>query len=186
MAALRFIRPPGLGCPMLTARQLVNTVSGLTVAFFGFAHVQPVKAATAEVDAAYPKAYALYVDLHEHPELSGYETHTAAKVAAELRAVGYTVTEHVGGTGVVARLKNGPVKTVMLRTELDALPVEEQTGLTFASKVHAKDSAGRDVPVGHMCGHDLHISALVATAGITAHTRDSWHGTLILIGQPAA
>jgi hippurate hydrolase len=146
---------------------------------------QPIKAATAEVNGAYPKAYALYVDLHEHPELSGYETRTAAKLAAELRAVGYTVTEHVGGTGVVAILKNGAGKTVMLRTELDALPVEEQTGLVFASKVHAKDATGRDVPVGHMCGHDLHVSALVATAGIMARSRDSWRGTLILVGQPA-
>ena len=125
------------------------------------------------------------MDLHEHPELSGYETRTAAKLAGELRALGYTVSEHVGGTGVVAILKNGPGKTVMLRTELDALPVEEQTGLPYASKVHAKDAAGRDVSVGHMCGHDLHISALVATAGIMARSRDSWHGTLILIGQPA-
>src|SRR3984957_8700812 len=170
---------------MLTTRRLVTTVSGLTLACVGSAHLQPVRAATGEVDAAYPKAYALYVDLHEHPELSGYETRTAAKLAGELRALGYTVTEHVGGTGVVAILKNGPGKTVMLRTELDALPVEEQTGLPYASKVHAKDAAGHDVPVGHMCGHDLHISALVATAGIMAHSRDSWRGTLVLIGQPA-
>ncbi len=170
---------------MPTARHLVNALSGLTLGFLVFASAQGVRAATTEVDAAYPKAYTLYVDLHEHPELSGYETRTAAKLAGELRALGYTVTEHVGGTGVVAILKNGPGKTVMLRTELDALPVEEQTGLPYASKVHAKDAAGRDVPVGHMCGHDLHISALVATAGIMARSRNSWHGTLILIGQPA-
>jgi amidohydrolase len=170
---------------MLTARHLVNAAASLTLTFMGFAHAQPVTAATAEVDAAYPRAYALYVDLHEHPELSGYETRTAAKLATELRSLGYTLTEHVGGTGVVAILKNGTGKTVMLRTELDALPVEEQTGLAYASKVHAKDAAGRDVPVGHMCGHDLHISALVATAGIMARNRNSWHGTLILIGQPA-
>jgi amidohydrolase len=95
------------------------------------------------------------------------------------------VTEHVGGTGVVAVMENGPGKTIMLRTELDALPVEDKTGLPFASKVHAKDPAGNDVPVGHMCGHDLHMSALVATAGIMARSRASWHGTLLLIGQPA-
>jgi amidohydrolase len=170
---------------MLTARCLVNAVGSLSLTLLGFAHVQPATAAAAEVDAAYPKAYALYVDLHEHPELSGYETRTAAKLATELRSLGYTVTEHVGGTGVVAILRNGAGKTVMLRTELDALPVEEQTGLAYASKVHAKDAAGRDVPVGHMCGHDLHISALVATAGIMARSRNSWRGTLILIGQPA-
>jgi amidohydrolase len=170
---------------MLTARYLVNAVSSLSLTLLVFAHVQPATAATAEVDAAYPRAYALYVDLHEHPELSGYETRTAAKLATELRSLGYTVTEHVGGTGVVAILRNGAGKTVMLRTELDALPVEEQTGLAYASKVRAKDAAGRDVPVGHMCGHDLHISALVATAGIMARSRNSWRGTLILIGQPA-
>jgi amidohydrolase len=138
-----------------------------------------------EVNDAYPQAYKLYVDLHQHPELSGNETQTAAKVAAALKAQGYTVTEHVGGTGVVAILKNGAGPTIMLRTELDALPVEEKTRLPFASKVHSKDPNGRDVSVGHMCGHDVHMSALVATAGIMAHSKDSWHGTLMLIGQPA-
>jgi len=138
-----------------------------------------------EVDSSYAPAYSLYIDLHQHPELSGAETRTAAKLAGELRALGYEVTEHVGGTGIVAVLKNGAGKTVMLRTELDALPVEEKTGLPFASQAHAKDPAGHDVPVGHMCGHDLHMSALVATADIMAHSRGSWHGTLILIGQPA-
>ena len=106
----------------------------------------------AEVDAVYPKAYALYVDLHQHPELSFSETETAAKLAGQLRSLGYTVTEHVGGTGVVAILKNGPGKTIMLRTELDALPVEEKAGLPFASKVHAKDPAGHEVPVGTCVG----------------------------------
>jgi amidohydrolase len=141
--------------------------------------------AAQDVDDVYPQAYALYLDLHQHPELSGYEVRTAAKLAVQLRSLGYTVTEHVGGTGIVAILKNGPGRTVMLRTELDALPVEEKTGLPYASKVHAKDAVGHDVSVGHMCGHDLHMSALVATAGVMAHSKDSWHGTLILIGQPA-
>jgi amidohydrolase len=138
-----------------------------------------------EVNDAYPQAYKLYVDLHQHPELSGNETQTASKLAAALRAQGYTVTEHIGGTGIVAILKNGAGPTIMLRTELDALPVEEKTGLAFASKVRTKDPSGRDVSVGHMCGHDLHMSALVATAGIMAHGKDSWHGTLMLVGQPA-
>ncbi|HTV94362.1 MAG TPA: amidohydrolase [Steroidobacteraceae bacterium] len=142
-------------------------------------------AASPEVDAVYPAAHALYVELHQHPELSGHEVQTAAKLAAELRALGYQVTEHVGGTGIVAILRNGSGRTIMLRTELDALPVEEKTGLPYASKVHTKDDAGHDVSVGHMCGHDLHMSALVATANIMAHTRGSWHGTLMLIGQPA-
>ncbi|MFZ3264304.1 MAG: amidohydrolase [Terriglobales bacterium] len=138
-----------------------------------------------EVDTAYPAAHELYVDLHENPELSSHETHTAAKLAERLRSLGYEVTEHVGGTGIVAILKNGSGPTVMLRTELDALPVEEKTGLPYASKVHTKDDAGRDVPVMHACGHDLHMAALVATASIMAHSKDTWHGTLMLIAQPA-
>jgi len=139
----------------------------------------------AEIDAVYPMAHALYVNIHEHPELSGHETRTAATLANALRKLGYQVTEHVGGTGIVAVLRNGPGPTILLRTELDALPVEEQTGLPYASRVRTKDDAGNDVHVGHMCGHDLHMSALVATAEILAHSRDTWHGTLELIGQPA-
>ena len=158
---------------------------GLASAFGSTLLVKSAQAATAEADAVYGKAYALYVDLHQHPELSGAETATAAKLAGQLRALGYTVTERIGGTGVVAVLRNGSGKTILLRTELDALPVEEATGLPFASKVHAKDPSGRDVAVGHMCGHDVHMSALVATASIMAQRKDAWHGTLVLIGQPA-
>ncbi len=110
--------------------------------------------ASKEVQSVYPDAHALYLDLHQNPELSSHEVETAAKLAARLRSAGYEVTEHVGGTGVVAIMKNGAGPTVMLRTELDALPVEEKTGLSYASKVHAKDDAGHDVPVMHACGHD--------------------------------
>jgi hippurate hydrolase len=138
-----------------------------------------------EVEGVYPEAHALYLDIHQNPELSSHEVQTAAKLAKQLRSLGYDVTEHVGGTGIVAILKNGAGPVIMLRTELDALPVEEKTGLPYASKVHAKDDAGRDVPVMHACGHDLHMASLVATAGIMAHSKDSWHGTLMLIGQPA-
>ena len=132
-----------------------------------------------------PDAQTLYLDLHQHPELSSHETRTAAELADRLRTLGYEVTEHVGGTGVVAILKNGPGPTVMLRTELDALPVEEKTGLPYASKVRTKDDSGRDVGVMHACGHDIHMAALLGTAAIMAHNKDSWHGTLMLIGQPA-
>jgi hippurate hydrolase len=142
-------------------------------------------ASSTEVDAVYPEARALYLDLHQTPELSSHETQTAAKLASRLRSLGYDVTEHVGGTGIVAILKNGAGPTVMLRTELDALPVEEKTGLSYASKVHAKDSAGVDVPVMHACGHDLHMASIVGTAAIMAHSQGTWHGTLMLIGQPA-
>jgi amidohydrolase len=138
-----------------------------------------------EVDGVYPDAHALYLDLHQNPELSGHETQTAEKLAARLRGAGYDVTEHVGGTGVVAMLKNGAGPTIMLRTELDALPVEEKTGLPYASKVHAKDDSGRDLPVMHACGHDLHMAAILGTAEIMARSKNTWHGTLILIGQPA-
>ena len=138
-----------------------------------------------EVESVYPDAHALYVDLHQNPELSTHETQTAAKLAARLRTAGYDVTEHVGGTGIVAILKNGAGPTIMLRTELDALPVEEKTGLSYASKVRAKDDAGRNVPVMHACGHDVHMASLWGTAEVMAHSKDTWHGTLMLIGQPA-
>lgn len=141
--------------------------------------------AAKEVDQVYPSAHELYVDLHEHPELSAHETQTAAKLAARLRSLGYEVTEHVGGTGVVAILKNGSGPTVMLRTELDALPVEEKTGLPYASKVRAKDDAGIEVPVMQACGHDVHMASLTGAAAVMAQSKNTWHGTLMLIGQPA-
>ena len=148
---------------------------------FSFAQAPTAK----EVENVYPDAHALYLDLHQNPELSTHETQTAAKLAARLRSAGYDVTEHLGGTGIVAILKNGAGPTIMLRTELDALPVEEKTGLSYASKVRAKDDAGRDVPVMHACGHDVHMASLWGTAEVMAHSKDTWHGTLMLIGQPA-
>jgi amidohydrolase len=138
-----------------------------------------------QVSSVLPDAQALYLDLHQHPELSSHETRTAAELANHLRTLGYEVTEHVGGTGVVAILKNGAGPTVMLRTELDGLPVEEKTGLAYASKVRTKDDSGRDVGVMHACGHDVHMAALFGTAAIMARNKDSWHGTLMLVGQPA-
>src|SRR5580704_17156083 len=122
--------------------------------------------ASKEIESVYPEAYALYIELHQSPELSAHETQTAEKLGAHLRSAGYEVTEHVAGTGVVALLKNGSGPTIILRTELDALPVEDKTGLAYASKVHAKDDAGRDVPVMHACGHDIHMAALLGTAAI--------------------
>ena len=142
-------------------------------------------ASSKEVENVFPSARELYFDLHRNPELSSHETQTAAKLASRLRSLGYDVTEHVGGTGIVAILKSGPEPVVMLRTELDALPVEEKTGLSYASKVRVKDNSGRDVPVMHACGHDLHMASLIATATIMAQSKDTWHGTLMLIGQPA-
>lgn len=143
------------------------------------------RAISREVDAVYQDAYALYQDLHRNPELSSQETQTAAKIAARLRALGYTVTERIGGTGVVGVLTNGGGPTIMLRTELDGLPVEERTGLPYASTVHAKSSTGAEVPVMHACGHDLHMASFVGAAAIMARTKNTWHGTLVLVGQPA-
>jgi amidohydrolase len=143
------------------------------------------RSASGEVDTAYPAAYELYLDLHRHPELSSQEAKTAATLANHLRALGYDVTEHFGGNGVVAILKNWTGPTIMLRTDLDALPVEEKTGLSYASTDRAVNEQGRDVPVMHACGHDMHMASLMGTAAIMARTRNTWRGTLMLIGQPA-
>jgi hippurate hydrolase len=139
----------------------------------------------AEVDAVYPDSASLYIDLHRNPELAFQETQTAAKLAAGLRARGFEVTTGVGGTGVVAVLRNGPGPTVMLRTEMDALPIAEKTGLPFASTVVSKTADGLTTPVMHACGHDLHMAAWVGTGRVMADHRDRWRGTLVLVGQPA-
>ena len=138
-----------------------------------------------EVEAIYPDIETLYIDLHRNPELAFQETQTAAKLSARVRALGYEVTTGVGRTGIVAVMKNGPGRTVMLRTELDALPVEEKTGLPFASKIIVKNANGQSIPVMHACGHDVHMSAWAGTARLMAEHKDRWHGTLVLVGQPA-
>src|SRR5476651_285749 len=137
------------------------------------------------LDALYPKLDALYLDLHQSPELSMHEEKTAAKMAAQLRSFGYEVTAGVGGTGVVGVLKNGRGPTVLIRTELDALPVEEKTGLPYASKVTAKDPSGKTVPVMHACGHDVHMASWTGAATLLAQTKERWRGTILMIGQPA-
>jgi hippurate hydrolase len=139
----------------------------------------------AQVDAIYPDIEKLYIDLHQNPELSLHEQRTAATLAARVKALGYEVTTGVGGSGIVAILRNGPGPVVMLRTELDALPIEEKTGLPFASTVKTKNDAGDVVPVSHMCGHDLHMAAWSGTSELMAKNRAQWHGTLMLVGQPA-
>ena len=134
-----------------------------------------------------------YKSLHAAPELSHYEQKTAALFASQLRSLGYTVTERVGkferpewvGYGVVAVMKNGDGPTVLVRTDLDALPVEEKTGLPYASKQRTKNEAGLDVGIMHACGHDIHITSLLGTAKMLAQLKDQWRGTLLLIGQPA-
>src|SRR6186997_1790734 len=140
---------------------------------------------TAEIDVYYPDLQTLYQDLHRNPELAFQEVQTAAKLAARLKALGYEVTTGVGRTGIVGLLRNGAGPTVMLRTELDALPVAEKTGATFASTVVTKNLAGATVPVMHACGHDLHMTAWMGTARWMAEHRQQWHGTLMMVGQPA-
>jgi hippurate hydrolase len=156
-----------------------------TLMFALNAGAQTPSGLTAEVQAAYAKSEALYLDLHQHPELSFHEQQTAAKLAAELRQLGYEVTTGVGRLGVVGVLKNGAGPTVLLRTELDALPVTENTGLPFASTVRTKDDAGNDVGVMHACGHDIHMASWIGAARIMAGNRAAWRGTLVLVGQPA-
>jgi amidohydrolase len=138
-----------------------------------------------QVAAVYPEVEAIYLDLHQHPELSLHEKQTAAKLAERMKALGYEVTSNVGGTGIVAVLRNGDGPTVMLRTDMDALPVEEKTGLPYASKVTTTDDAGLTVPIMHACGHDIHMSSWYGTAKLMAANKQRWHGTLVLIGQPA-
>jgi amidohydrolase len=137
------------------------------------------------LEALYPELDALYRHLHQTPELSSQEEKTAAKMAERLRALGFEVTQKVGGHGVVGILRNGKGPTVMLRTDLDALPVEEKTGLPYASKVKAKDPAGLTVPVMHACGHDVHMTAWVGVATLLAKAKDRWRGTVMMVGQPA-
>jgi hippurate hydrolase len=127
----------------------------------------------------------LYRQLHANPELSFYEKETAARLVAQLQRLGFTVTPDVGGHGFVAVLKNGSGPTVMVRTDLDALPVVENTGRPYASDRRTKDDQGNDVGVMHACGHDIHMTSFVGTARVLAALKDRWSGTLVMIGQPA-
>ncbi|WOE76511.1 amidohydrolase [Alterisphingorhabdus coralli] len=137
------------------------------------------------VTADMPSLLEIYRYLHANPELSFQEFRTAAKLAEEARRLGFTVTEKVGQTGVVAVMENGPGPVVMLRADMDGLPVEEQTGLPFASKAIATTSKGIESPVMHACGHDTHMTAWVGTARQLVARKDEWSGTLVMILQPA-
>jgi len=164
--------------------------AAVIAALFAFAasgagQTAAVTPSMAELDAIYPGIETFYIDLHRNPELAFQEVRTSGKLAEFTKALGYEVTTGVGKTGVVAVMKNGTGHTVMLRTELDALPVEEKTGLPFASKVIGKTASGQTTPVMHACGHDIHMSAWAGTARWMAEHRDRWHGTLLLVGQPA-
>jgi hippurate hydrolase len=172
-------------------RKTLSALILLSSIFIGSGHAQ--QSLDAMIDRDIVALVATYKTLHAAPELSHHEEKTAAFFANQLRALGYIVTEHIGkyeraewsGYGVVAVMKNGAGPTVLLRTELDALPVGEKTGLPYASKVKTKNDAGQDVSVMHACGHDVHITNMLGTARMLSELKDQWRGTLIILGQPA-
>jgi hippurate hydrolase len=137
-----------------------------------------------QLDKDYPRLDALYKDIHQHPELGFQEVNTAAKLAKEMKALGFTVTEHVGKTGVVAVLKNGEGPSILVRTELDALPMEEKTGLPYASTAKTTWN-GKETFVDHSCGHDIHMASWIGTARALVALKSQWKGTLVFIAQPA-
>jgi amidohydrolase len=157
---------------------------GVTLSVASFA-ADSWTALSSQIDAVYPQVESLYFDLHRNPELSYHEERTAAKIADQLRKLGYDVTTGVGGNGVVGVFKNGSGPVVMLRAELDALPVPEKTGLEYASHATTHDDRGVEVPVMHACGHDLHMAIGIGTAALLVKNKDRWHGTFIYVGQPA-
>lgn len=137
------------------------------------------------IDGEYGSLEKLYKHLHAHPELSFEEEQTAARMAKELKSLGFEVSSKIGGHGVVGILKNGSGPTVLVRTDMDALPVVEMTGLPYASKVRTRDKDGREVGVMHACGHDMHMTCWVGTAKVLASLKQHWQGTLVFIAQPA-
>ena len=141
-------------------------------------------AVLSNLDSLLPGLESFYKDLHAHPELSMQETRTAGLAADQLRAAGYEVSTSVGKTGVIGLLRNGEGPTVMLRADMDALPVEEATGLPYASKKTATDREGKTVPVSHMCGHDMHVTWLIGASKLLAGARTAWRGTLMVVFQP--
>jgi amidohydrolase len=168
--------------PLLASVALVAVLPLPARAELDVAHLK----ATIEtiVETEYPKLEALYKDIHAHPEIAFQEEKTAAKLAAEMRAIGFEVIEKIGKTGLVAIYKNGAGPTIMVRTELDALPMEEKTGLPYAS--HDKTIwNGRETFVAHSCGHDIHMASWVGAAKTLVGLKEQWHGTLMFIAQPA-
>jgi amidohydrolase len=171
-----------------------NSIAGIALGIVLFvAPVAAQQSLDAMIDRELPQLVSTYKMLHSAPELSHYEVKTSAFLAQQLRALGYDVIENVGkyenaqwkGHGVVAVMKNGAGPTVLVRSDMDALPVEEKTELPYASTVKTKNDAGQEVSVMHACGHDVHMTSLIGTATMLARLKDQWHGTLVLIGQPA-
>ena len=161
-------------------------------AFAGIAIAQQPPPLFQSVDDQLPGLIETYKDFHRNPELSHHEEHTSAKLAADLRQLGYAVTEHVGkyqdgsqAWGIVAVLENGPGPRLLMRTDMDALPVEEKTGVDYASHAHWTNADGQAMPVMHACGHDIHMTVLLGTAKELVARKAQWHGTVVLIGQPS-
>jgi amidohydrolase len=164
---------------------LLLVLVGATETAAGSKHPGHEAAVRARIDAEVANLEALYRHLHSHPELSFEEQLTAARLAKELKASGFEVTTGVGGHGVVGVLRNGDGPTVLVRTDMDALPVTENTQLPYASKVRTRDKEGNEVGVMHACGHDMHMTCWTGTARVLAALKERWRGTLVFIGQPA-
>jgi hippurate hydrolase len=180
-------RPLARSCALLAAASLAAFAAGTAQAATTDAEVQAI------ADRELASLVQYYEKLHASPELSGMEEHTSADLAEQLRAAGYEVTDHLGiyeshglkGYGVVGLLRNGKGPTLLVRADMDALPVEEKTGLPYASHRRMKNAEGTEVPVMHACGHDVHVTSLIGIARVMAQLRHRWHGTLMLVGQPA-
>ncbi len=193
--AVRFRNPSG--CPIVAfcykAGMKILRVTILSLSILISRSVFGEQTPQSLADAELPSLLGIYKDVHTHPELSGHEERTSAIITQELRAAGCQVTEHLGkyeksdlkGYGVVGVMKNGDGPTVLVRTDMDALPVEEQTGLPYSSKVVAKNDEGKDVHVMHACGHDAHVAAFIGTARALGKLKDQWHGTIVFVAQPA-
>lgn len=170
-------------------RLLIALMIALLAASAGGADKSPVKERAAEIEKVIarelPSLKTLYKQIHTNPELSLNEVATSARLARELKAAGFTVTTKVGGHGVVGVLKNGNGPTILVRTDMDALPVAEMTGLPYASRARGRDAHGNDVGIMHACGHDMHMACWVGTARTLAALKDRWKGTLVFIAQPA-
>lgn len=171
----------------------IRVLSILSLIFLAVVPAPAQQSPQSLADAELPSLFTIYKDIHSHPELSGHEQRTSALVAKELRAAGCEVTENFGQYerpnlkcyGVVGVMKNGAGPTVLVRTDLDALPVHEETGLPYASTVSTKNDEGRDVSVMHACGHDAHMAAFIGTARALQHLKQNWSGTIVFVGQPA-
>ena len=169
----------------ITSETYTKTRHWLLSGLFCLSVIGPAGLSLAQETSEYSYLQDLYLHLHQNPELSFHEKNTSKRIATELRSVGYDVTENIGGYGVVAVMKNGDGPTVLVRADMDGLPVQEQTGLVYASKATGLNDSGKTVPVMHACAHDIHMTSLVGLARRLSAKRDNWSGIVVLVGQPA-